>query len=452
MVKGRGYICQNCGYRSSGWLGRCPQCGSWGTFQGEEEKEGPSAGERSLLREPPTPLSQIPTEEVRLQTSMEEFNRTLGGGVVMGSVILFGGAPGVGKSTLMLQVLHELAKRGTRCLYVSGEESLRQVALRARRLGVKGPDLSVMSSACLEEITEEVEKLSPEVLVIDSIQAISSEKVPSGAGSVVQVREVASRLTQLAKSQVMAAFLIGHVTKEGAIAGPRVVEHMVDVVLYMERRQDSPYCILRAAKNRFGSTNEVGVFEMGERGLKEVPNPSELFLSERPEGSPGSVVMPSMEGTRPILVEIQALVAPAVGGYPRRTAMGIDYNRLLLLVGVLERRVGVNLSHHDLFVNVAGGMRVEETAGDLAVAVAILSSHLDRPLPSGMVVFGEVGLTGEVRGVGYGRERVAEAARLGFRRCLLPRNTARGIGSRGGVELVGIREVREVIKVLERGG
>jgi len=305
-----------------------------------------------------------------------------------------------------------------------------------------------MATASLEELLREVDRVKPRVLAVDSLQALYTSELPSPAGSVAQVREVAARLTPLAKASGTALFLVGHITKEGVIAGPRLVEHLVDVVLYLEHRADSPYRVLRAVKNRFGSTNEIGVFEMTDRGLQEVKNPSEIFITERPEGSPGSVVMPTVEGTRPLLVEIQALVAPAPGGIPRRTAMGVDYNRLLLLVGILEKRVGIDLSHRDVFVNVAGGLRVSEPAVDLAAVAAILSSHLDRPSPPSTVVFGEVGLTGEVRGVSYGEERVAEAQRLGFTQCILPRSTARNVRV-DGVRLLGVREVRELIPLLE---
>lgn len=333
-------------------------------------------------------------------------------------------------------------------MYCSAEESLRQVRLRARRLGLRGPGPLTMATASLEELLREVDRVKPRVLAVDSLQALYTSELPSPAGSVAQVREVAARLTPLAKASGTALFLVGHITKEGVIAGPRLVEHLVDVVLYLEHRADSPYRVLRAVKNRFGSTNEIGVFEMTDRGLQEVKNPSEIFITERPEGSPGSVVMPTVEGTRPLLVEIQALVAPAPGGIPRRTAMGVDYNRLLLLVGILEKRVGIDLSHRDVFVNVAGGLRVSEPAVDLAAVAAILSSHLDRPSPPSTVVFGEVGLTGEVRGVSYGEERVAEAQRLGFTQCILPRSTARKVRV-DGVRLLGVREVRELIPLLE---
>ncbi|RLB08161.1 MAG: DNA repair protein RadA, partial [Deltaproteobacteria bacterium] len=335
-----------------------------------------------------------------------------------------------------------------RCLYVSAEESLRQTRLRAKRLGAISEGLFVVAETSLERIIHDVEDLKPQVLVIDSIQSIYTTQLGSAPGSISQVRETSGRLTYLAKGAGVATFLVGHVTKEGAIAGPRVLEHMVDTVLYMERSADSPYRILRAVKNRFGSTNEIGVFEMKERGLQEVANPSEIFLAERPMETSGTVVMASIEGTRPILVEIQALVAPSAFAVPKRMAMGVDYNRLSLLVAVMERKTGVNLSHQDVFVNVAGGLRVEEPAVDLGVVVAVASSYLDKAVPSDMVIFGEVGLAGEIRGVSYGEIRVREAARLGFKRCLLPRSTAEGLKAFGEMELIRVRDLREVWRSL----
>ncbi len=378
---------------------------------------------------------------------MEEFDRALGGGIVEGSMVLLGGAPGMGKSTLLLQILDQLASQGVDVLYCSTEESLPQVRSKLRRLGGRSKGFPGLSTPYVDDILEEARKRNPKVLAVDSLQAASCSDLPSPPGSVVQVREVASRLLRLAKGEGVAVLLVGHITKEGVIAGPKLVEHLVDVVLYFEQRQDSPFRILRAVKNRFGSTNEVGIFEMTEGGLREVKNPSEIFLAERPEGLPGTVVMPALEGTRPLLVEIQALVAPSPSGGSRRTAMGIDFNRLLLLVGVIEKRMGLDLSHRDIFVNVVGGLRVLEPAADLAVVAAIISSHLDRPFPPDTVVFGEVGLTGEVRGVLYTRERVEEAGRLGFSRAILPKTNLRGIS--GGVRPWGIKEVRELMKFLQ---
>jgi DNA repair protein RadA/Sms len=443
------FICQSCGYQAPKWLGRCPDCQGWGTLVEElvgEETPVEGARQRWGTEEPPRAIGDVAEEEEgpRLPTQLEEFNRVLGGGIVAGSVVLLGGDPGVGKSTLMFQCLYTLAAQDKRCLYISAEESLRQTKLRAKRLGALSDGLYVAAETSLERIIQGVEDLSPQVLVIDSIQSIYTSQLGSAPGSISQVRETSGRLTYLAKGLGIATFLVGHVTKDGAIAGPRVLEHIVDTVLYMERSADSPFRILRAVKNRFGSTNEIGVFEMKEEGLQEVTNPSEIFLAERPEGTSGSTVMASMEGTRPILVEIQALVAPTAFAVPKRMAMGVDYNRLSLLVAVMEKKVGINLSHHDIFANVAGGLRIEEPAVDLGVVVAVASSHLDKVISSGMVVFGEVGLAGEVRGVSFGEQRVKEAARLGFKSCILPRSSAQGIKPPKGMELITVRDLREV--------
>jgi DNA repair protein RadA/Sms len=443
------FICQTCGYQAPKWLGRCPDCQGWGTLVEELIGEDAPAGDnrqRWGTQEAPCAIGEVAEEAegVRLPTRLEEFNRVLGGGVVIGSVVLLGGDPGIGKSTLIFQCLHGLASQGTRCLYISAEESLRQTKLRAKRLGAVSAELFVAAETALERIIEATEEIKPQVLVIDSIQSIYTSQLGSAPGSISQVRETSGRLTYLAKGLGVATFLIGHVTKDGAIAGPRVLEHIVDTVLYMERSADSPFRILRAVKNRFGSTNEIGVFEMKEEGLQEVVNPSEIFLAERPTGTSGSAVMASIEGTRPILVEVQALVAPTAFAVPKRMAMGVDYNRLSLLVAVLEKKVGINLSHQDIFVNVAGGLRIEEPAVDLGVVVAVASSHLDRVVPAAMVVFGEVGLAGEVRGVSFGELRVKEAARLGFKGCVLPRSSAQGLRPPGGMELIAVRDLREV--------
>lgn len=442
------FICQTCGYQTPKWLGRCPDCQGWGTLVEElVSAEAPlqEARQRWSAAEPPRAIAEVDEEEgTRLDTRLEEFNRVLGGGVVVGSVILLGGDPGIGKSTLMFQCLHKLASQGKRCLYISAEESLRQTKLRAKRLGTVTDELFVAAETSLERIIQDVEEFKPQALVVDSIQSIYTSQLGSAPGSISQVRETSGRLTYLAKALGVATFLVGHVTKDGAIAGPRVLEHIVDTVLYMERSADSPYRILRAVKNRFGSTNEIGVFEIKEGGLHEVGNPSEIFLAERPADTSGSVVMASIEGTRPILVEIQALVAPTAFAVPKRMAMGVDYNRLALLVAVIEKKMGVNLSHHDIFVNVAGGLRIEEPAVDLGLVAAVASSHFDNALPSDMIVFGEVGLAGEVRGVGYGEMRVKEAARLGFTKCLLPRSTATGVKGFREIQLMGVRDLREV--------
>lgn len=447
------FTCQNCGYQAPKWLGKCPDCGSWNSLVEEQygaimpASEVMSIGSEGL---PPQSIMAIVTkEEGRLKTELAEFDRVLGGGLVIGSVVLIGGDPGIGKSTLLLQALNKLAQKNIPVLYVSGEESLRQTKMRAERIGVNSPNLFVLAENSLEKIIAEIKKLKPKVAVIDSIQTIYTSQLPSAPGSISQVRESAGKLMLHAKSSGLSTFIIGHVTKEGAIAGPRVLEHMVDTVLYFEGDRGHPYRILRAVKNRFGSTNEIGVFEMKEGGLEEVANPSELFLAERPIDVPGSVVISSLEGSRPILVELQALVSPTSYGMPRRTAIGVDPNRLSLLVAVLEKKVGMNLSQQDIFVNVAGGVRVEEPAVDLGLISAIASSFLDKPIFSKAMVIGEVGLAGEVRGIHQAEIRLKEAAKLGFKKCLLPRSNQLRIASGFiGLELIGVGSVEEALEVL----
>jgi DNA repair protein RadA/Sms len=389
------------------------------------------------------------TEEGRVRTEISEFDRVLGGGVVIGSVVLIGGDPGIGKSTLLLQALDQLSRNKINVLYVSGEESLRQTKMRADRIGVASPGLYVLAENSLEKIMEYIQKLKPRVAVIDSIQTVFTSQIQSAPGSIGQVRESAGKLMVLSKSTGLSTFLIGHVTKEGAIAGPRVLEHIVDTVLYFEGDRGHPYRILRAVKNRFGSTNEIGVFEMKDRGLEEVANPSELFLAERPIDVPGSVVISSLEGSRPILVELQALVSPSSYGLPRRTAIGVDPNRVSLLVAVLEKKVGMNLAQQDIFVNVAGGVRIDEPAADLGVISAVASSFIDKPIPSKTMVIGEVGLAGEVRGIHQVSVRLKEASKLGFKRCLIPKsNRAHLTGEREAIEIMGVQSVEETLEIL----
>jgi DNA repair protein RadA/Sms len=446
--------CQNCGYQSPKWLGKCPDCGSWNSFV--EEVVSPAADRpgHSLAISgqdvPPQSILAIETrEEGRQKTEISEFDRVLGGGLVVGSVVLIGGDPGIGKSTLLLQALDRLARKKIHVLYVSGEESLRQTKMRGDRIGVSSPDLYVLAENSLEKIIEYIQKLKPGVAVIDSIQTVFTSQLQSAPGSIGQVRESAGKLMMLSKSTGLSTFLIGHVTKEGAIAGPRVLEHIVDTVLYFEGDRGHPYRILRAVKNRFGSTNEIGVFEMKDGGLEEVANPSELFLAERPIDVPGSVVISSLEGSRPILVELQALVSPSSYGMPRRTAIGVDPNRVSLLVAVLEKKVGMNLAQQDIFVNVAGGVRIDEPASDLGVISAVASSFLDKPIPSRTMVIGEVGLAGEVRGIHQAELRIKEASKLGFKRCLLPRsNRSRMSLELEGMEMVGVQSVEETLEIL----
>ncbi|MGQ0793746.1 MAG: DNA repair protein RadA [Deltaproteobacteria bacterium] len=447
------FACQNCGSQSPKWLGKCPACGEWNSYV-EERADGrdKSPAVRGATRRlPPTAITKIETdEEQRIQTGMSELDRVLGGGFVEGSIALVGGDPGIGKSTLAIQMLHNIASVGMTVLYVTGEESPRQVKLRAERLSLGSDALLVFSETSVESIIEEAAKLAPKVAVIDSIQTVYSEEFPSAAGSVGQIRECASKLMQFAKTSGTAIFLVGHVTKEGAIAGPKVLEHLVDTVLYFEGGRDHPYRILRAIKNRFGSTNEIGVFEMRDSGLEEVKNPSEIFLSERPKEASGSVVTPSLEGTRPILVEIQALVSPCNFGMPRRTAIGLEASRVALLVAVLEKRAGLHILGQDIFMNVAGGVKIEEPAVDLAISAAIISSFVNKPLEAGVVVFGEVGLSGEIRGVSQVELRLKEAQKLGFTKCVLPKINLERIkrSDTDGLALVGAGSIEEAIDAL----
>ncbi|MFB3885246.1 MAG: DNA repair protein RadA [Thermodesulfobacteriota bacterium] len=446
------FVCQSCGYEVPKWLGRCPGCQEWNSLV-EERVIEEKAPERDLLgfesEAHPTPITEIAGEEKgRLQIGIGEFDRVLGGGIVLGSVILVGGDPGIGKSTLLLQVMNRIALQGKKILYVSGEESLQQTKMRAERLGIFSDHLFVVSETSLEKIVQDIQTLKPSAAVIDSIQTIYSSDLPSTPGSITQVREASSRLLYLAKHLSIPIFLVGHVTKEGFIAGPKVLEHMVDTVLYIEGEASHSFRILRAVKNRFGSTNEIGVFEMKDSGLVEVFSPSEFFLSERTQPASGSVVMPSLEGSRPILVELQALVVPTHFGFPRRTAQGIDPNRISLLVAVMEKRLGVHLNNHDIFLNIAGGMRVEEPAADLGVIASITSNFKDQLIDPEIVTFGEVGLGGEVRGVNQSEVRVKEASRLGFKRCLLPKQNQEKMKGIAGIELIGVKTIQEAIKTL----
>ncbi len=446
--------CQNCGYQSPKWLGKCPDCGSWNSFVEELVSPATERPAHSIAISgqdyPPQSILSIETsEEGRVRTEISEFDRVLGGGLVIGSVVLIGGDPGIGKSTLLLQALDRLARKKINVLYVSGEESLRQTKMRGDRIGVSSPDLYVLAENSLEKIMEYIQKLKPKVAVIDSIQTVFTSQLQSAPGSIGQVRESAGKLMVLSKSTGLSTFLIGHVTKEGAIAGPRVLEHIVDTVLYFEGDRGHPYRILRAVKNRFGSTNEIGVFEMKDGGLEEVANPSELFLAERPIDVPGSVVISSIEGSRPILVELQALVSSSSYGMPRRTAIGVDANRVSLLVAVLEKKVGMNLAQQDIFVNVAGGVRIDEPAADLGVISAVASSFVDKPIPSKTMVIGEVGLAGEVRGIHQAEVRIREASKLGFKRCLIPKSNRTRIPMEfETIEILGVQSVEETLEIL----
>ena len=444
------WVCQNCGSVQAKWMGRCPDCSEWNTLVEEQAPTEPARAARAAFI--PTgearPLTQVEANGFqRLPVPLEEFNRVLGGGIIPGSVTLIGGDPGIGKSTLLLQVSGLLARQGQRILYVSGEESAQQIRLRAERLGALDDNLYVLAETSLSQILGHIEQLKPALAVVDSIQAVYLEDLTSSAGSVSQVREGAVALLRLAKSTHIPILIVGHVTKAGAIAGPRVLEHIVDAVLYLEGERFHAYRLLRGVKNRFGSTNEVGVFEMNESGLAEVLNPSQVFLSERLATAPGSAIAVTVEGTRPLLVEIQALTSTTSLSLPRRTPNGIDLNRLLLLTAVLSKRVGLDLSGQDVFVNVVGGLRVGEPAADLAVAVAIASSYRSLPVASDLAIVGEVGLSGELRSVGQVEKRLREAAKLGFRRCLVPRVMADQLRPGLGIEVISAASLAEALQV-----
>ena len=454
-AKKTAFFCQNCGYESAKWMGQCPACREWNTFVEEPTAAKTPAGNQGLgshsaAGRKPVHLTEISTgKEERIPTGIGELDRVLGGGIVRGSLVLVGGDPGIGKSTLLLQVCRNLSAQGQSVLYVSGEESLQQIKIRAERIGTFTDHLQLLCETNLDLIREVIERQKPQIVVIDSVQTMYNDSVGSAPGSVSQVREATSVLMQIAKGMDISIFIVGHVTKEGVVAGPRVLEHMVDTVLYFEGDRHESYRILRGVKNRFGSTNEIGVFEMRAEGLAEVENPSEYMLSGKPADASGSVVACSVEGTRPILLEIQALICHSYFNNPRRTATGTDFNRVNLLLAVLEKRLGMQLSDCDAYVNIAGGIRMNEPAIDLGIVLAIISSKLDLTIDEKTICFGEVGLSGEVRGVTMAEQRVAEAAKLGFKRCILPSvclGAAKGVK---GIELVGVSNVREALEAIQ---
>ena len=452
MAKGKSiFFCQSCGYESAKWMGQCPGCREWNTFV-EEAVAVTSSGHRKHSagdRREPTMLSKVSGEDsVRMTTGIQELDRVLGGGIVSGSMVLVGGDPGIGKSTLLLQMCLRMVSDKKKVLYISGEESLQQIKIRADRLGKFSGDLMMLCETDLETIQTVIERVKPELVVIDSIQTMCKGDVSSAPGSVTQVRESTGVFMRIAKSLGVTVFIVGHVTKEGVVAGPRVLEHMVDTVLYFEGERHALYRLLRSVKNRFGSTNEIGVFEMAQDGLKEVLNPSRYLLDGRPEGASGSVVACLMEGTRPVMVEVQALVCRTNFNMPRRTAAGMDYNRINLLMAVIEKRMGLSLSNWDAYVNIAGGMKLNAPALDLAVIAAVVSSYKDFPVDENTVVFGEVGLSGEVRGVNMAVQCVQEAKKLGFSRCILPKVNMSGIDVKE-IECIGVQSIRELIHVLQ---
>lgn len=444
------FFCQNCGHEESKWLGQCPVCRQWNTFVEEKVTAAKTGGQTKSLKEAEVvALSSVQTDrEERVCTGIGELDRVLGGGIVPGSLVLVGGDPGIGKSTLLLQVCQRLTERKQKLLYISGEESLKQIKLRADRMGTFTDDLLLLCETNIETIRSVIEKERPSLVVIDSIQTMYSEEVSSAPGSVSQVREATNIFMQIAKGMGISIFIVGHVTKEGTVAGPRVLEHMVDTVLYFEGDRHASYRILRGVKNRFGSTNEIGVFEMRQDGLREVENPSEFMLNGRPENASGSVVACSMEGTRPILLEIQALVCRSNFGMPRRTAAGTDYNRVNLLMAVLEKRLSLPLSNYDAYVNIAGGIRINEPAVDLGIVLALVSSYKNRPVSEDVLVFGEVGLSGEVRAVNMPEQRVSEAKKLGFQTCILPAVSLDAVKNIQGIKLLGVKSINEAIDLI----
>ncbi len=444
------FFCQNCGYESSKWAGQCPSCHEWNTFVEEVLDKKSKVSSREVSEARPVALSEISvSDEKRTSTHIGELDRVLGGGIVSGSLILVGGDPGIGKSTLLLQVARELSKDQIPLLYVSGEESLKQIGLRARRMGDFGTSIRLLSETNLDIIKGVLEREKPQVAVIDSIQTMYNEEISGAPGSVSQVRESTAKLMQLAKGNGITIFVVGHVTKEGVVAGPRVLEHMVDTVLYFEGDRHASYRILRGVKNRFGSTDEIGVFEMRKEGLVQVENPSEFMLDGKAKGASGSVVACSIEGTRPILLEIQALVCRSNFGMPRRTAVGCDYNRVNLLMAVIEKRLGLHLSEYDAYVNIAGGIKMSEPAIDLGLVLAIVSSYRDNAISDRVIAFGEVGLSGEVRSVQMVEQRIREAEKLGFETVILPKSSLKGLGYEPtGVSLIGVETIREAVDVI----
>ncbi len=438
------FFCKECGYESAKWLGQCPGCKEVGTFVEEPVGTKTNIIRRTALNNKPVEINQVTAnDEERITTGFSELDRVLGGGVVPGGLALVGGDPGIGKSTLLLQVCRNMSNAGKKILYISGEESLKQIRLRANRMGEFTGNLQLLAETSLDVIESVIMELKPEIVVIDSIQTIYREDIGSAPGSVSQVRESTNALMQLAKGNTISVFIVGHVTKEGVVAGPRVLEHMVDTVLYFEGDRHASYRIIRGVKNRFGSTNEIGVFEMREEGLQQVLNPSEFMLDGRPKDASGCAVACLMEGTRPILVEVQALISHTNFGMPRRTAVGTDYNRVNLLMAVIEKRIGVQMGDYDAYVNIAGGMKINEPALDLALVMALLSSFKNRVIDADTIVFGEVGLAGEIRAVSQAEQRVLEAKKLGFQRCILPAVSVKSLNKIDGIELVGVNNIKE---------
>ncbi|WP_427340398.1 DNA repair protein RadA [Caloranaerobacter sp. DY30410] len=442
------FICQECGYETPKWLGKCPSCGQWNTFVEEfyEKSSQPKILEISTSKV--QKLKEVEVKnEARTSTYIKEFDRVLGGGIVKGSLILVGGDPGIGKSTLLIQAANNISLKGYKVLYVSGEESAKQIKIRASRLGISGEDLFILAETNIEKILNVIKDIQPQVLIIDSIQTVYTSNISSAPGSVSQVREISSMLMKIAKEREIATFIVGHVTKSGAIAGPRVLEHMVDTVLYFEGERHHTYRVLRAVKNRFGSTNEIGIFEMRDLGLIEVTNPSEMFLSGRPINASGNVVISSIEGTRPMLVEMQALVSYTAFGMPRRIATGVDYNRVILMIAILEKKIGLQLNNMDAYVNVTGGIQIKEPAADLGIICALASSFRDVEIDSKTVVMGEVGLAGELRSISFIDKRINEASKLGFKTAIIPESNLKGLNIKTDMNIIGASNIRDVLDI-----
>ncbi len=449
------YVCQECGYVTPKWLGKCPACNEWNTLVEEvyEKNDKRKKTKENFNINNIEKLIDIKIEEdERVCTSINELNRVLGGGIVKGSLVLVGGDPGIGKSTLLIQVANNISKSNLKVLYVSGEESKKQIKIRSDRLGLKSSNLYIISETNIKIIDNVIEKLSPDILIIDSIQTVYNPDITSAPGSVTQVREITAMLMQIAKSKEMATFIVGHVTKKGSIAGPRVLEHMVDTVLYFEGERHHTYRVLRAVKNRFGSTNEIGIFEMRDIGLVEVLNPSEMLLSGRPLKTPGTVVVPCIEGTRPMLIEIQALISHTAFGVPRRVATGIDYNRVVLMMAVLEKKLGIQTQSMDCYINITGGIQMKEPAVDLGIICAITSSFREQPIDSKTIVMGEVGLTGELRTISFVEKRLKEASKLGFEKAIIPKHNLKGLKLENiDIEIFGASSVKDSLDIVLGG-
>ncbi|OPJ54934.1 DNA repair protein RadA [Alkalithermobacter paradoxus] len=448
------HICQNCGYESLRWMGKCPECDKWNTFV-EEIEEKKTRHDLFILNkenDKPIPINSVKVvEEPRFSTNIKELDRVLGGGLVNGSLILVGGDPGIGKSTLLIQVSNEIAKTGKKVLYISGEESAQQIKMRGKRLNVDSENLYIFPENNLSIIEKQIDNLKPDVIIVDSIQTVFSPEITSAPGSVSQIKEGTSKFMKIAKSFGITTFIVGHVTKEGSLAGPKVLEHMVDTVIYFEGERYNTYRMIRAVKNRFGSTNELGVFEMRDLGLVEIDNPSKILISERPKGVSGSVVVSTVEGTRPMLVELQALVSPTNFGIPRRMATGVDYNRVNLLMAVLEKRVGLQIQNQDVYINVVGGIKLNEPAMDLGIIVSIASGFRNIEINQDTVVIGEVGLTGEIRGVSFIEKRILESKKLGFKKIVIPKNNLAGLEKIDGIKIFGVENIREALDVVLGG-